>query len=496
MAIHKFSPAFVPDEPRSAFGEVLVAQPHPRVQIKFPYNINPDIVRSCENNSGTVTQADGMAVVQSGASANSGAILESRGPISYAPGQGVSVRCTALFTTGVSNSEQIVGVGNQEDGFFFGYDGATFGALHRFGGRSEIQTLTVTTGAVTSTGNITINLDSVATLVAVTSGDTAREVAVKISDADFSDAGAGWIAHVHNETVIFRSETSGLLSGTFTLVDTDTTGAVGTFSETVAGVSSNDDWIPQSTWNHDKFDGTGESGVTIDTTKGNVFEIKYQWLGFGEIEFSIENPTTGRFVLVHRIAYANANVIPSIQNPDIPLHVSSINGSNTSNLTIKTGSMAGFTEGVIRSTGPIFTAANEKTTISTTEVPILSLKNVLIYQGVQNRNRIRLLVLSVATEATKPITVHIHRNPTLTGPVAFAAGFSGRSTSETDTGATGLVGGEDIATLSLGKLDSQRLTVDFLEIELDPGDLVVMTAFAASGSGHDVAVSVTWRDLQ
>jgi len=56
---------------KAAFGELLVAEPTPVVQIQFPYNINTDLIEKRENASGTITESQSMAVIQSGASANS-----------------------------------------------------------------------------------------------------------------------------------------------------------------------------------------------------------------------------------------------------------------------------------------------------------------------------------------------------------------------------------------------------------------------------------------
>ena len=45
-----------------------------------------------------------------------------------------------------------------------------------------------------------------------------------------------------------------------------------------------EEFIPQSSWD-DPMDGTGVSGMTLDHTKLNVYEIIFQYLGAGMIEF-------------------------------------------------------------------------------------------------------------------------------------------------------------------------------------------------------------------
>ena len=278
---------FIEDQ-KTAFGELAVAEHTPVNQIQFPYNINTDIIESRENNDGTITQADSMAVLQSsptGANANSAAHMLSRIPIRYNPGQGVDIRFTALYTAGATNSVQIAGMGEVGDGLFFGFNGTAFSILRREQGIPEIQTLSVTTGAVTNSGNITINIDSVAIVVAVTSGDSVREVAVKIAaSTGFKDAGLGWSAFLNNATIIFKSWSDGNKAGTFSLVDTDTTGTVGNFAETVAGVTTTNNWTAQTAWSVDKFDGSGASGVTLVPTNLNVYKIEFQYHPHRDIE--------------------------------------------------------------------------------------------------------------------------------------------------------------------------------------------------------------------
>jgi hypothetical protein len=484
----------VREDYKSAFGELLVAEPTPVIQLQFPYNINADLVESRENALGTVTESQGMAVIQSGAIANSAAHMLSIEPLKYEPGQGALVRFTALFTAGAANSVQLAGIGDVGDGLFFGLNGAAFSILRRRLGGPEIQTITVTNGATVTSGNITITLDGETRVVAVVEDDTAREVAVKIANADWTDVGLGWTAYVNNATVILKSWSDGDKSGTMSFADTDSTGVAASLAETLAGASVSNEWIAQASWNLDPADGTGTL-PTLDPTKGNVYQIRYQWLGFGLLTFAIENPTTGRFIDVHQIRYANANTVPSLQNPTLPLHIMSKNTSNTSNLTVKTSSMAGFVEGRIEEYPLQRAASGKSTAVGTTELPILSIKNDIIHQSKLNRVQIRPEYLSVATEGAKPIIIRIRLNPTLTGTPAFSAFDAAVSTASVDTAASGLTGGEDILTVLLGKTDSELIFLNELKERLHPGDVFTITAEATSGSNHEAVVALSWGEL-
>jgi hypothetical protein len=482
------------EDHKAAFGELLVAEPTPVVQLQFPYNINADLIESRENASGSVTQADNMAVIQSGGSSNSAAHMLSHKPLKYDPGQGALVRFTALFTSGASNSVQLAGIGDVGDGLFLGFNGTAFSILRRRLGGPEIQTVSVTNGAPDASGNITITLDGQTRVVAVTQTDTAREVAVKIADADWTDVGLGWTAYVNNATVILKSWSAGNKSGTMSFADTDSTGVTASLAETLAGASVSNEWVAQGSWNLDPADGTGTL-PTLDPTKGNVYQIRYQWLGFGLITFAIENPTTGKFVDVHQIRYANANTVPSLQNPTLPLHIMSKNTSNGSNLTVKTSSMAGFVEGRVVETPLQRAASGSNGAVTDTEIPIISIKNDIIHQSKLNRVQIRPEYLSVATDATKPVIIRLRLNPTLTGTPNFTAFDAAVSTVSIDTGASGLTGGEDILTILLGKADSDLIFLNEFTERLHPGDILTVTAEAISGSGHEADVALSWGEL-
>jgi hypothetical protein len=319
-------------------------------------------------------------------------------------------------------------------------------------------------------------------------------VAVKIANADWTDVGLGWTAYVNNATVILKSWSDGDKSGSMSFADTDTTGVAASLAETLAGASVSNEWVAQASWNLDLADGTGTL-PSLDPTKGNVYQIQYQWLGFGLLTFAIENPTTGKFIDVHQIRYANANTVPSLQNPTLPLHIMAKNTSNTSNLTVKTSSMAGFVEGKIEEAPLHRAATGVNAAVATTEIPILSIRNDVVHQSKLNRVQIEAEELSVATEGTKPIILRVRLNPTLTGTPAFAAYDAAVSVASVDVAASGIVGGEAILTFALGKADSKLISLSALKERLHPGSMVTLTAEATSGSGHEVDVALSWGEL-
>jgi len=475
----------------TAFGELSVAEVTPNIQIQFAYGINADQVSTRDNQSGTTSVTNGLGAIQTGAASNSSCELLTKRVSKYRTGQGGLWRCAGFFTTGVAGSTQLIGIGTDEDGFFFGYNGADFGILSRRAGAVEIRTLTVTTKS-SNAENITITLNSIAKSVAVTNGADTTVTANEIAAADYSDTGRGWDAFAAGSKVVFVSWGSGPRSGTYSL--SGATSAIGTFAQTRAGVAATDTWVAQSDWNVDTFDGNGDSGVTLDPTKGNVYQLQYQWLGFGMIKFFIENGTTGNMVNVHNIQYANANTVLSAVNPSFPCYVGAINTTNTSNITVSTGSLMAGVQGLKEITGLNNGASAAKVNTGATEIPILSIRNKVVYQNKLNRVDVKLSYMSSSAEHTKAVTVNFYANATLVA-ASWVDVSTNTSVVEKDTSATSFSGGRKLFSLALGKTGNETIQLtNALAGLLHPGDVLTATSIPASGNNSETSISFNWTE--
>ena len=478
------------DAGQTAFGALAVAEPTPVFQYEFSYNINSKLWNNHSNN-GTASIENNMMKLSTGAAANQSAVIESKVPIKYHPGQGSLIRFTGIFTTGVANSEQIIGVGETSDGFFFGYNGADFGILRRVGGNHHVITLTITTKSTTAE-NITITLDGDSTganvsVTDATAGDVTTTANDIVSGYDWSTLGSGWEAYAHGDEVRFVSFDSAAHSGSHSI---SATTAAGTFANTLTGVTPTDNWTAQTSWNKDKCDGT-QHLPSMDWTKGNVFEIQYQWLGFGRINFLVEDPSDGEYNVVHTIDYANANTTPTIYNPTLPLYASVKNTSNTSDIILRSASMGCFTEGKTNGGHLHFGISATKTGI-TTEAPILTIFNKTIYNGKQNRARIKIQFLDIAAEGTKTSNIKFYLNPVLTG-ASYTEIDANDSIVEYDTSATAATGGIEQFASGLGKSDSRGFNLSTSSFALNPGDHLTLTA--TSASAVEIDVGINWEEV-
>ena len=83
-----------------------------------------------------------------------------------------------------------------------------------------------------------------------------------------------------------------------------------------SGTPSDTNSIPQTSWNIDKMNGTGPSGITIDWTKIQIFWIDMQWLGAGRVRVGLD--VNGAFFPVHQFQNANALNQVYMQTANLP----------------------------------------------------------------------------------------------------------------------------------------------------------------------------------
>jgi len=390
--------------PKTSYDEIPVAELSPIAQLTYAYNVNTESNLITENNGGTITQANNMAILQTNTTANGQAILESKRKIPFKAGQGALVRFDCVFTAGIAQagSRQWVGVGDADDGFLFGYDTTNFAITYR---------------------------------------------------RDATGAGSAII-------------------------------------------------INQADWNVDPMDGTGPSGMTLDPTKGNVYQISYG-AGFGNVSFSIESDLTGDMVLVHVIEYANKFTVPSTYNPTFPMCAEAHNGGSTTNLVTSIASMSIFTEGKNIPTGPIQSFQNRSSGLTDAlDSAVFALRiagDFPIGSGATNKVNIYLKSIGLLNDANKAAVFDLVLNPT---PVTTPTWVNIDTNTSVVQTATNVL--DDSINISTGKVlwsgglakDSGG-TVDIsdLGLFLRPGDILYATVNMGSGaSGVDESVSLIWQE--
>ncbi len=504
---------------RSAFGENQVVENTPQVQLKWPYNINTEYATTRVNATGsTVAASSGVSsgvvtMTCASATAKAFAAIESKDFIRYGSGQGAAFTGTAAFTTGVALSSQYAGVGDEGEGFFFGYDGVAFGTLHRFGGVLEVRTITITSGADAGGGDFVVTMDGDAVTITVSANDTIAEVcAAVVADASgFAAAGRGWrVETFDNVIVTFTSFIAEAAAGTFSFSDTDSGVTAGTFTQAttaILGVAPTENWTAQTSWNQDVMDGTGGSGITLSTdaftstnldiNNLNVYKIQYHQSG--DIKFSIENQNTSEFILVHDIKFAGSSAVATVTNATIPVTAYGKTEASYAGgaLTVKTTSLAGFIEGKETEHAIRHSISNSKTSTGTTPLSVLLLHNNHTFQSKLNRVKMVLdfLTFSFSGQASKTTEIKIIRNPTqISGTVAYTAIDATNSVAKYDTAGVLIVGGTTLISFDLEGSDSKEVFLGDLDLVMHPGDRWVFSATTDS-TAEAVEIGVSWKEL-
>ncbi len=405
----------------SAFGEPLAISPTAVIQLDAIYGVTTDVTQVYTNGTGSVANGvAGMFHVSTGTTQGGYGVLRSKRFVRYRPGQGVVTRFTAAFTQGVAGSNQFAGLANQENRIQFGYNGTRFGVVRSSGGKATILLMTMT-AAPNAGQTATITLNGVAYTVTLSSG-TSEQAVTAITNR--VGGYGGWLFQQTDGAMLWLAPTLGPMNGAFTF--TSTGNATATFVVKQAGVAQTDNWTYQEDWNIDRMDGsntidTNPSGMTLDPTKLNVYQISLRWLGVGTISYALEDQASGTMVYVHREHYTNQNRRPHTDNPSFKIAYTAVNTTNTSNVTVIGASMYGAVEGTINQNELTRSWSASKSGLAQNVTHhLLTIKNSVVTNGLAGANNGNYVIntkeaiiksLSVSVQSTDPSAVYLFFEP-------------------------------------------------------------------------------------
>lgn len=394
----------------TAFGEPLAISPTAVIQLDAIYGTTTDVIQLY--NSGTSSSAGSnnqIYRVESGTTQGGYGVLRSKRFLRYRPGQGIVTRFTAAFTQGQAGSIQYAGVANQENRIAFGWDGDRFGVCRSTGGKATILLMRMTT-APNATQTATITLNGVA--YTVTLAATTSDIAVQTITNRVGGYG-GWLFQQTDGAMLWLAPTLGPMNGTFSF--TSTGNATATFTVKQAGVAQTDYWTYQEDWNIDRMDGsnnidTNPSGMTLDHTKLNVYQMNMRWLGAGVISYALEDQASGSMVYVHREHYVNQHTLPHTLNPSFKITYAAFNTTGTNNVTVIGASMYGAVEGTIFLNELTRSYYATKAGLSKDETHhLLTIKNSVVTNGLAGANNGNY-ILNAKESIVKSLSASIQGN--------------------------------------------------------------------------------------
>lgn len=383
------SSALIPSQ-LSAFGEQKVVIDSAQSGWKATTTLNQELYSDLSSNGGSVVLNDGFFDIASGTASNGVGYHACSRALRYEPRKGGLCAFTAVYSSPVADNNQLIGIGDSQDGFFIGYIGLVFGYLRR-------------------------------------------------------RAGVDYFTPIEEFT-----------------------------EDTV-------------------FEG-------FNPQKLNVYQINFQWLGGGEIKVFLENPSIGLLQLIHRDKYANSETDTSIKDPTLTPAAICENTGNTTNVILRSPSMAATLEGSDDSKAYVVTLGLERRNISyssSAEVPLLTLRNNTEFPtGKTNRVRLRLAILSAAADPTgnKIVNFRLVKNGTLGGPTSYTDLDPNRTPAQQDIGSTTITGGQLIIPFEVspsgGSVFQGKGDID---IDIAPGDHVTVTGQSAGAA--IITVGFTYETL-
>lgn len=209
----------------------------------------------------------------------------------------------------------------------------------------------------------------------------------------------------------------------------------------VTGSVSDSRAVSQSSWNGDKLDGTGPSGLVLDPSKAQILWMDFEWLGVGSVRCGFI--INGEYIVCH--TFNNANDIANVYMTTAILPVRYEITSTTSAVaaSMKAICCTVVSEGGFQQTSVDHIARRTTLlgTIGTTFLPLVSIRLASGRTGaIVLPNRVQVLPTT-----SQNYEVALVKNPTLTS-ATWAATVPSDANVEYDVAATAMTGGTIVQT--------------------------------------------------
>lgn len=472
---------------KTAFGQLAVNNEQVIAQISAQAGIiDTKLFIATSGGDSDTTVAEDKFRCSSGTSPGGVASILTLRTARYRAGEGLVCRLSAIFLASSQDSQQLAGFISSSSGMTFAMVNGTFGVLHYFSGQTESQELEVTTPA----GGVelaSVGVDGALYAVPLTAG-TIEENALEIAESLNDQVGA-FLFTANGATVVAQA----LIAGETAAFSFTSATAVATWTEITAGEPIISNFTPRDLFNNDNLS-------WLNPALGNIYQVEYGSLGFGNISFSVLNPETGQFVLAHMIEYANSSVEPSSSQPAFRCGWASQNTGSTENNAIEGAGCGVFNQGEIYRDGGIVGIDNDQPSVGIVRTNIVSIRNRISFAGQLNRYEVLPLILSAASQTDKVAFVDVVTNPTFVlGDVNFEYHDKENSLIEISTDSATVFGGDLLASFTV--TEGTPVLIKFNETTLrdsvvSPGQVLTVAARMSANPASDVQASITFLEDQ
>jgi hypothetical protein len=258
--------------------------------------------------------------------------------------------------------------------------------------------------------------------------------------------------------------------------------------------------VEQASWNGDKLDGTGASGLTLDLTKPQILWMDFEWLGVGNVRVGFI--INGQYIVCH--TYQTANVYGTsvyMTTASLPVRYEITNTAATADASsLKQICSSVMSEGGLEPTSISHVAqmTNALTGIGTTLVPLVSIRLASTALGaIVLPNAVKVLPTSA-----DDFEIQLVKNATLTG--ASYSAVASDANVQFDISSTSMSGGtivqlDYVASSVLGNTALNEPGVFNWDTQLGASiagtsDVYTLGARTITGTG-DIIGSISFFDL-
>lgn len=261
-----------------------------------------------------------------------------------------------------------------------------------------------------------------------------------------------------------------------------------------------EDIAPQSIWNIDKLDGTGDSEITLNTSFDQVFSFDIEWMGTGKVRagFMID----GKMLYVHEFKYSNTDNKPYMTTATLPVRyeIENISGGTAS---LKQTASVVMTEGGPNEFQNCFAVSNEVAPkqISNALTPVMSIRpKCQNSQGLVNRISSILEGAEIYSEGDDTY-FELKIDTTLTNEFFNDVDTDESSvefdySADTCSGGTVIVKGYTKSDGSIKSIDKKRLAKHLLTVNYDGSSSSTLTLLAKTlnNATADVFATFNWAE--
>lgn len=203
-----------------------------------------------------------------------------------------------------------------------------------------------------------------------------------------------------------------------------------------SGSGNGNQTIAQSSWNLDKLDGTGASGLTLDISKTQILVIDFQALYVGRVRMGFD--IGGEIIYAHEFNHSNLVQFPYIQTANLPVRcgmTSTGTVSTTMRFICSSVTSEGGTDD-INVFGYTFQQQSGAISVTTSPTHVISLRPKLTFNGITNRARVTYIDAEIFNTGNFAVYWQLVIGQAITGTTTFNDVNTTYSTVEYNTAGT------------------------------------------------------------